>query len=79
MPVAQNLVQWVLIIVRIFANWSAPIARYSGQHTPTMHEDHQQPPPSPTPPQQHTTATQHKNKIKHVFEIANLGFLNFNS
>ena len=75
--VVQNLVRWVLIIVRIFANWSATIARYFGQHTPTMREDHQQPPPPP--PQQHTTPTQHKNKIKHVFEIANLGFFNFNS
>ena len=36
-----------------------------------------------TPPTTSTTTTtnpttQHKNKIKHLFEIANLGFLNFN-
>ena len=35
-------------------------------------------PPPPTPSEQHTTTTQHKNNINDVFEIANLGFLNFN-
>ena len=45
---------------------------------PTQSDNTPPPPPPPPPSQQHTTTTQHKNNIKHVFEIANLGFLNFN-
>ena len=45
---------------------------------PPTQSDNTPPPPPPPPSQQHTTTTQHKNNIKHVFEIANLGFLNFN-
>ena len=72
--VAQNLVRWEQKFW-IFTNWSAPITTYCRQHSPTIHHHHHQP---PTPSQQHTTTTQYKNNIKHVFEIANLWFLNFN-